>query len=98
MEVALNELKWIDMELKMKIASNDCHNRDMIEELERAYRTSEEVEGIKFHLVKEDEQPCDYDTNKFIIFYNDIIDRLRIGPPFTFFQVEVLNALGVTSW
>ena len=53
------------------------------------------MEGIDFKPVELDEQACSYDTDRFIIFYGDIMVKLWIGPPFSLFQVDILNAVRV---
>ena len=55
----------------------------------------EEVKGMEFKPVEVDEWTCSYNTGRFIMFYGDIINQLRISPPFTHFQVSVLNSLDV---
>ena len=56
---------------------------------------NEDVEGIIFKLVKLDKHPYSYDTNRFMIFYKYILVKLWIGPPFTFFQVDLLNRMDI---
>ena len=67
----------------------------MTKNLEQAYQMKEEVDGVEFELVKADEWVCSYNVGHFVIFYSDILNYLRIGPPFTHFQVSVLSLLGV---
>ena len=50
---------------------------------------------MEFEPVKANEWACSYDINHFIIFYSDIVNQLRISPPFTHFQASVLNSLSV---
>ena len=92
---ASDELRWIDLDVKMAVVSLNWHHRSMIKDMEELYRTKEEVEGVEFEPAEVDEWVCSYDVNRFIMFYNDILDQLRVGPPFTHFQVQVLNSLGV---
>ena len=66
-----------------------------IKELESSYWKNEDVKGIVFEPVKLDERACSYNTNKFVIFYGDILAKLRIDPLFTFFQVDVLNMISI---
>ena len=55
----------------------------------------EEVDGVEFEPAKADDWVCSYDVGRFIMFYDDILDQLRVRPPFTHFQVSILNLLGV---
>ena len=41
---------------------------------------NEDIDDIDFKLIKADEWPCSYDTNRFMIFYDDIIAKLWINP------------------
>ena len=95
LEVALNDLRWIHLDVKIIVASNKWCNKAIIEDLEQSYRKGEAIDYITFKLAQVDEQPCCYDMNKFMMFYGDIIARLRISPPFTFFEVDALNTNGV---
>ena len=79
----------------MSMASLNWHNKDIIRELEQVYQMNEEIEGLRFHLIRSNEQLCSYDMNQFIMFWSDIIDQLRMSPPFTNFQVNVLNLINV---
>ena len=55
----------------------------------------EEVDGVEFEPAEADEHACNYDVACFIMFYGNILNQLRVGPPFIHFQVQVLNSLGV---
>ena len=67
----------------------------MIKELEQSYRMNKKVIGIEFKPIEADERPCNHDTSRFVIFYVDIIARLRIGLPFNHFQVDVMCSIRV---
>ena len=71
------------------------HNKDMIKEMEQAYRAKEKVEGVEFEHIEANERACSYDIGWFVMFYGDIFDQLRIDPPFTHFQAGILNLLGM---
>ena len=77
------------------MTSLNWRHRGMIKDMEESYRTKEEVDGVEFELAKADEQVCSYDVAHFIMFYGDILDQLKVSPPFTYFQVQVLNLLGM---
>ena len=79
----------------MAIASLTWHHREMIKDLEQAYRAKEEVDGVEFELVEADKWACSYDVDHFIMFYDNILEQLRVGSPFTHFQVSILNSLDV---
>ena len=55
----------------------------------------EEADGMEFKTNKVDEWACSYDVSYFIMFYDDILEELRVRLPFTHFQVFILNSLGV---
>ena len=69
----------------------------MIKDLEQAYQMKEKVNGVEFELVEANKWACSYDVGWFVMFYGDILNQLRISPPFTYFQVNVLNFLGMCS-
>ena len=92
---APNDLRWVHLDVKMAIASITWHNKDTIRDLEWTYQTNKGVEGLEFQLVKADKWACSYNTSRFVIFYGDIIDGLRINMHFTHFQVDVLNSINV---
>ena len=77
------------------MVSSNWWSEDIIWELEQVYQSSEGVKGIEFRPIEVDKQSCNYDIGRFIMFYGDIIDRLRIGPPFTHFQVELLKVINI---
>ena len=68
----------------------------MIKDMEQAHETKEEVDRVEFELVEADERVCGYNVSRFIMFYGDILDQLRVELPFTHFQVGVLNSLDVS--
>ena len=90
-----NDLGWVHPEVKMATASLHWCNSENIKELETHFRTEEEMEGIDFEPVELDERVYNYDTGRFIMFYGDIMVKLWIDPPFSMFQANVLNAVGV---
>ena len=45
---ALDDLRWIHLDIKMTIISFEWCNKDTIKELEQVYRTNEEVQGLEF--------------------------------------------------
>ena len=49
---------------------------------------NKEIDGIKFQSVETDEQLCNYNMSRFIIFYEDITTRMQIGPPFYIFPSQ----------
>ena len=53
------------------------------------------MERIDFEPMKLDERVCSYDTGRFIMFYEDIMVKLWMGPLFSMFQADVLNTVGV---
>ena len=53
------------------------------------------VDDINFVPTEVDKRPCSYNTNRFMVFYGDIIAKLWISLPFTYFQVDVLNTVDV---
>ena len=67
----------------------------MIKDMEQAYQTKKEVDGVEFEPTEIDKQACSYDVARFIMFYGDILDQLRVSPPFMHFQVSILNLLNV---
>ena len=71
--------------MKIMMTSLDWHNKEVVKELEKFYRTKKKVSGLEFELLEIDEWSCSYDTNRFIIFYSDIIVQLQISLPFTHF-------------
>ena len=81
--------------MKIATASHTWCHQGMTKDLEQDYRMKEEVDSVEFEPVKADEQACSYDIGHFIIFYGDILNQLRVRPPFTHFQVNVLNLLGM---
>ena len=44
-----------------------------MKELEKSYWTKEDVSGLEFESIEADEWRCNYDTNRLIIFYGNII-------------------------
>ena len=92
---APDDLRWIHPDVKMANASLTWRHREMIKDMEQAYRAKEEVDGVEFKPVEADEQSCSYNTDRFVMFYDDILEQLRVGLPFTHFQVSVLNSLGM---
>ena len=71
--------------MKMAMVSHTWCHRGMIKDLEQAYWMKEEVNSVKFEPFKVDKQACNYDVGCFIMFYGDILDQLRVSPPFTHF-------------
>ena len=55
----------------------------------------EEVDSMEFEPVEVDKSVCSYDVGHFVMFYGDILEQLRVRPPFTHFQVFILNSLSV---
>ena len=55
----------------------------------------EEVNGVELEHFESNEQACSYDVEHFIMFYGNILNQLRVGPPFTHFQVSILNSFDV---
>ena len=92
---APDDLRWIHPDVKMTTASLTWRHREMIKDMEQAYRKKEEVDGVELEPVEADERACSYDVERFVMFYGDILEQLRVGPPFTHFQVAILNSLGV---
>ena len=43
------------------------------------------MEGILFELALEDKHPFSFDFEHFIVFYGDVIDWVRVNPPFIAF-------------
>ena len=56
------------------MTSHTWRNKGMIKDLEQAYQTKEEVEGMKFEPIEADEWACSYDIGWFIMFYGDILN------------------------
>ena len=81
--------------MKMATTSHAWCHRGIIKDLEQAYRTKEEVDGVEFEPTEADEWACSYNVGHFIMFYDDILNQLRVRLPFTHFQVSVLNSLSV---
>ena len=67
----------------------------MLKDLEQAYWMKEEVDIVEFEPIEADERACTYDVSCFMMFYDDFLDQLRVRPPFTHFQVSVLNSLSI---
>ena len=67
----------------------------MIKDLEQTYWAKEEVDGVEFEPVEADKWACSYDVSRFIMFYADILEQLRVGLPFMHFQASILNLLSV---
>ena len=77
---APDDLWWIHPDVKMAMTSLNWRHRGMIKDMEESYQTKEEVEGIEFEPVEADERVCSYDVAHFIMFYDDILDQLRVSP------------------
>ena len=92
---APDDLQWIYLNVKMATASHIWHNKDMIKDLEQAYRAKEKVKGVEFEPIEANERACNYDIGWFVMFYGDIFDQLSIDPPFTYFQASILNWLSL---
>ena len=92
---APDDLRWIHPDVKMTAASLTWRHGEMIKDMEQAYRTKEGVTGVEFEPVEADERACSYDTERFVMFYGDVLQQLRVGPPFTHFQAALLDSLGV---
>ena len=60
--------------MKMVTTSHTWRHRGMIKDLEQAYWTKEEVDGVEFEPVEANEQASSYDVGRFIMFYGDILD------------------------
>ena len=95
LDAALNDLRWLHLDVKMTMASNKWRNEAIIKDLRQTYHKKKAIDGIEFPSIKVDEWPCSYNINKFVIFNEDIITKSLIGPPFTFFQVNVLSTISV---
>ena len=67
----------------------------MIKDLEQAYWSKEKVDGVEFEPVKADKRACSYYIGCFVMFYDDILEQLRVGPLFTHFQASILNSFGM---
>ena len=79
----------------MAMTSQTWHHRGMIKDMEQVYWTKEEVDRVEFDPVEANERVCSYNVDRFIMFYDDILDQLRVEPPFTHFQESFLNLLSV---
>ena len=79
----------------MATASHTWRHRGMIKDMQQAYWMKEEVDEVEFEPTEMVEWVCSYDVGRFIMFYGDILDQLKVRPPFTHFQVSILNLLGM---
>ena len=79
----------------MVTASHTWHHQGMIKDLEQAHQAKEEVNSVEFEPIEANERAYSYDIDRFVMFYGNILDQLRVGPPFTHFQASILNSLGV---
>ena len=75
---APDDLRWIHLDVKMVNALLTWRHREMIKEMEQAYRAKEEVDGVEFEPVEADEWACSYNTDRFVMFYSDILEQLRV--------------------
>ena len=69
-------MRWIHLDVKVTIAFSDWQEATIIKDLESSYQKNEDVQGIVFKPSKLDKWACSYDTNRFMIFYKDIIAKL----------------------
>ena len=65
---ALDDLQWIHPNVKMTKTSHNWRHRGMIKDMEQAYWTKEEVDGVEFEPVKAIKRVYSYDVGLFIMF------------------------------
>ena len=85
---APDDLRWIHPDVKMTAASLTWRHREMIKDMEQSYRTKEAVTGVEFEPVEADERACSYDTDRFVMFYGDILKQLRVRPLLLIFKLR----------